>query len=125
MVAIGTQVRVYWNVNKYTYSIQTKQDGRWKVADYQNICLIKNAKFTVRPGGNKKVKETGRKNVHAWVEGELIANHVWLAGNVSKDVVYNPKEHTQFMCNNVPIYEANYCWLGQNNGAKVEVADVI
>jgi hypothetical protein len=59
---------------------------------------IKNPTFVVRPAGQRKVRETGRKNVHAFVKGEglqpgSVRNSLWSAGWV--EVSYNPYRETE------------------------------
>lgn len=50
------------------YSIQHKG----KVIDRRHRVLLSNAKFVVREGGRKRVLREGRKNVHAFVVGDLV-----------------------------------------------------
>jgi hypothetical protein len=68
------RVRVYRNLNKGGLSIQTKTEKGWRVTGYSLYVTLQNCTFKVREGGRQKVIRDGQKNVHAWVEGELIAS---------------------------------------------------
>lgn len=51
------------------FSIRNKETGR--VQDHGRVLILNNARFIVQPGGVNRVLREGRKNVHAWVEGDL------------------------------------------------------
>jgi hypothetical protein len=90
--------QVYFNLHKRLFSVQ--QSG--KVYAHADGVLLENARFNVAKAGQRKVRETGRKNVHARVSGysfEEIASHrlVTLRQMVDsfyatgwKRAVYNP-----------------------------------
>lgn len=60
-------VDVYYNLHKHTFSI--KEKGR--VVAHADTVAIKWARFVVQPKGREKVIKEGRKNVHAFVRGQL------------------------------------------------------
>lgn len=72
----------------------------WSVKDIRGAktighvfaATIRDATFTVRPGGNALVRETGEKTVHAWVDGRLASSNP--PGQVvpikGTEVRYNP-----------------------------------
>jgi hypothetical protein len=63
------KVKVYRNLHKGCYSIQYK--GR--VVAHADEVLIREPVFRVQPAGRKRVLRTKKKNVHAFVVGELIS----------------------------------------------------
>ena len=67
------RVRVYRNLNKGGISIQSKVEGKWKVTDYSFYVVLKNCTFKVQEGGRQRVLSKKQKNVHAWVEGDLVS----------------------------------------------------
>ena len=64
------RVRVYRNLRAGGYSVLNPRTGR--VVGHASAVLLTAARFIVREGGRKRVLEERRKNVHAFVEGDLI-----------------------------------------------------
>ena len=67
------RVRVYRNLNKGGLSIQVKTEKGWRARDYSLFVVLKNCSFRVSESGRQKVLRERQKNVHAWVEGDLIS----------------------------------------------------
>ena len=65
-----TKVRVYWNLHKKMWSVQDTKTN--KVIGHKQHITLWNAKFVVRKGGQKRVREQGKKNVHAFAVGRII-----------------------------------------------------
>ena len=57
--------QVYFNLQKRCFSVQ--QGG--KVYAHTDGVMMENVRFNVSKAGQRKVRETGRKNVHARVTG--------------------------------------------------------
>ena len=57
--------QVYFNLHKRCFSVQ--QGG--KVYAHADGVMLENVRFNVSKAGQRKVRETGRKNVHARVTG--------------------------------------------------------
>ena len=72
------KVRVYWNLHKKCWSIQDGKSGL--VIDHKQNLLLERAKFVVRKGGQKRVREEGKKNMPLW-----------------RRVSYNPYKNDFFM----------------------------
>ena len=53
------KVRVYWNLHKKCWSIQDGKSGL--VIDHKHNLFLERAKFVVRKGGQKRVREEGKK----------------------------------------------------------------
>ena len=71
MEMINTKVRVYKNLHKDCYSIQDAKSRL--VIGYAAKFLLEGVEFKVSEAMRQKVIETGQKNVHAMMEGVLIA----------------------------------------------------
>lgn len=88
------KVKVYRNLHKDLFSIVSVKTG--KVIAHSYAVELKNCKFHVQPAGRKKVLEQKRKNVHAYVTGELVAmsetapNHLLWEFIDWSDAYYNP-----------------------------------
>lgn len=63
------RVEAYRNLQRDTFSVR-KAQGR--VLLHCDRVFIRNADFVVQPAGRAKVLEEKRKNVHAFVRGELV-----------------------------------------------------
>lgn len=85
------KVDVYWNLHKKLWSVRHKG----KVIAHRKNVLVENAKFVVQPAGRERVRREGRKNVHAFVRGDINA-FFWIAGKDLKQVRYNPYEMDSF-----------------------------
>ena len=92
---IGTQVRVYRNLRNGLMSVQAKIAGSWLVVGHVQSLLLYDAQFRVSQSGRKRVLEQKRKNVHAFVYGEL--------ADIDTDVIlptkafYNPYKYETFV----------------------------
>jgi len=117
------RVEIYWNLHKKMYSVRDAKTGRVVAHTYQST--IKDAEFVVRQSGNRKVRETGVKNVHAFVRGELrdldITDEAWDWDRIT----YNPYKYTSFVHVNSehPIRKAQMAYLMTRlNGAPLITA---
>lgn len=66
---LGETVKVYRNLHKKCFSVQDKTGH--VVAHVQHLSLA-NVTFIIRGAGRRRVLETGRKNVHAFVKGTVV-----------------------------------------------------
>lgn len=89
-----------------------------------NEIYLTNAKFKVNETGRQKVLKEKRKNVHAFIEGELkpYSKHDrdWIRGELGFNVTYNPYKYNSFvipMQNNTAskVNEADYCYMNIKN----------
>jgi len=87
------QVRVYRNLHKKTYSIQAKTPKGWRVVEHRDFLFLSEAYFNVSEAGRQRVLREKRKNVHAYVEGELIENACFKIGD---QIRYNPYRASTF-----------------------------
>jgi hypothetical protein len=114
------RVQVYFNLHKKVFSIRDMKTRR--VIGHSSLVHLENVKFKVSQAGRKRVLDTKRKNVHAFVEGDLL-------DTISTDVImenrwgtafYDPYNFETFV-NRVydPVHEAKYAIC---NGARVKYA---
>ena len=61
------RIRAYYNLHRKCFSVQDYQTGLVTEHTYQ--LFVTNAMFVVRKSGNERVKQEGKKNVHAFVNG--------------------------------------------------------
>ena len=97
------KVRVYWNLHRKMWSIQ--KGGL--VIDHKKSLFLHNANFVVREGGQKRVRESGHKNVHAFVCGEWDQKeyHTFKDMPLWRRVSYDPKRDDFFMVKNLNQYD--------------------
>ena len=105
------KVRVYWNLHKHCWSIQSCKTN--KVIDYKQHLTLGDGYFVVRKGGQKRVRqrtkgwngiddyERGSKNVHAFAVGYIYQGDTipYAEGRLHLDwdrVKYNPYEDDYF-----------------------------
>ena len=88
----GTKVDVYKNLHKDIWSVRNRSTG--KVIAHKKLILISDASFVVQPAGRKKVLAEKRKNVHAFVRGQISNQKTttlyW------RPVTYNPYKADHF-----------------------------
>jgi len=107
---IGLRVMVYYNLHKKTFSVQYK--GR--VILHADYVKLGDVEFRVREGGKEKVRQEKRKNVHAFVIGDLLDYCQYPCENIppetnEKVITYNPYKYDSFVKKDTeePIYRAD------------------
>lgn len=107
---IGKRVMVYYNLHKHTFSVTYKS----KVIIHADYVKLKNVEFRVRQGGKEKVRDEKRKNVHAFVIGDLMDYCTYPCENLPEEpndniVTYDPYKYNSFVTKSTkePIYNAN------------------
>ena len=107
---LGLRVMVYYNLHKHTFSVTYKG----KVVLYADYVKLKNVEFRVREGGRERVRREMKKNVHAFVIGDLIDYCVFPCENMPPEsntnvITYNPKKYDTFVNKDTeePVYRAN------------------
>jgi hypothetical protein len=113
--------RVYRNLNKNTWSIQRKTKNGWRVFYWSDEIILKNSKFKVSKSGRARVLREKRKNVHAYVIGELIFVHGLTLNTLIKNtnqifqtqISYNPYKYETFVNKNTEkeIHDAELVFL--------------
>lgn len=103
------RVHIYWNLHRKCWTIQ--QRGR--VYGYADWITLSGVTFVVREAGRQRVLRERRKNVHAFVVGDLVG-----FGNGEREpdsgcvrARYNPYEGPDFTCGGEPIRDAPHAVL--------------
>lgn len=84
-------VEAYWNLHKKCFSYR-QPGGR---VTHAPGLVLSEVKFAVQPAGARKVRDTGKKNVHAFVRGNLrspVAPTQKILDNLVR-VYYDPYKH--------------------------------
>lgn len=105
-IPIGEPVRVYWNIRKKCFSVQTDQEKGWRLALHIDSVRIQDVTFIVSDAGRERVRQEKRKNVHAYMEG------FWAPDQMAYGAVvrYDPYEHEKFVCDNDPVDHAEFVY---------------
>jgi hypothetical protein len=109
------RIRAYYNLHKKCFSVQDYKTGL--VIEHTDKLFVTNAMFVVRKSGNERVKQEGKKNVHAFVNG--IRQPKWITPHLSyQEVKYNPHTMDYFKykrvmttCDNLWL-EVDRHWIG-------------
>ena len=120
------KVEVYKNLRKQCYSIRHKG----KVVGYALVIAMSNVDFVVQQGGRKRVLESGQKNVHAFLRGDIHLcksdeSKFDLPYNLQSSIYdsfhshpmdwldfnYNPFVSDKFMANDKPIHSADVVYM--------------
>jgi hypothetical protein len=108
------RVKVYRNLHKDCWSVVDTRTGR--VAFHANHVLLKNVQFRVQQAGRERVIAERKKNVHAYIVGELIGLGSRHPINVDCPVTYNPYKYKSFVkrSSSEPIFKASVCYCDSN-----------
>ena len=101
----------YYNLHKHCYSVRQKGLG----VDHADSVQMVDVRFNVAPAGREKVREEGKKNVHATVSGYRTWHCITGSGD-GVPVTYNPMKYDQFVrCDTwEPVRRADYVELHPN-----------
>jgi len=104
------RVEVYFNLHKHTFSVRSCKTGR--VIGHTDEVHISNPTFVVRKAGRERVLRERKKNVHAFVRGD-----VTLFSDTNRPTLdtltYNPYKYASFVDKQTeePVYKASRAWL--------------
>ena len=116
------RVEVYRNLHNGMWSVRSKKTGR--VIAHMNEVFLKDCVFKVREGGRQKVLREKQKNVHAFIEGDLMnlskQEQELIYDMVGFGVTYNPYKFDSFvipMQNDTfePIKKSMFCYMDIEN----------
>lgn len=109
------KVDIYRNLHKDCYSIRSRNPSDYgRVIGHTKLAVVVNATFPVRSKGRDLVRKTKRKNVHAFVRGDLSECAAPVLIQNRKPVTYNPYTHDGFMCNGQIVTQADAVILKQD-----------
>lgn len=106
------RVEVYFNLHKYIWSVRQCSTGR--VILHTNKVHIRDPKFVVRKAGRERVLREGKKNVHAFVRGEITHFDDFDPDYLDYTLVsYNPYKFDTFVdvCDTRPVRTAKRAML--------------
>jgi len=90
------RVEVYFNLHKHLFSVRSASSGR--VILHTDRVHIRNPEFVVRQGGRQRVLKERKKNVHAFVRGNItVFDDFDPDYNGYSLVSYNPYKHDTFV----------------------------
>jgi hypothetical protein len=89
------KVDVYWNLHRKLYSVRDRSTGL-VIAHVRRI-RMEDVEFVVQPAGRERVRETGRKSVHAFVRGTWLRNGGGATALAFTAVTYNPYVNDTFV----------------------------
>jgi hypothetical protein len=110
--------KVYFNLHKKCLSVQYKG----KVIDHAKSICLKDVEFKVSQAGRSRVLREKRKNVHAFVVGDISLNRppMYYLNKYSekytefeRKVTYNPYKYNSFVYADTeePIKNADYVFI--------------
>ena len=100
------QVQVYRNLNETledgtkVYSVRNDKN---KVVDHVTEIALSRPVFRVGPKGNQRVRDEGRKNVHAYIQGRRMRESLMddpttgIRSDEWVKITYDPYEHKSFV----------------------------
>jgi hypothetical protein len=108
MTTNDMKVKVYFNLHKKLFSVVDCSTG--KVVDHRYGLSLNDAEFRVQQGGRQRVLREKRKNVHAYILGDLDLSY---AIPECVEVTYNPYKYDSFVSkeDEQPIRKATKVFL--------------
>tara|TARA_B100001093_G_scaffold351911_1_gene336385 strand:- start:11422 stop:11802 length:381 start_codon:yes stop_codon:yes gene_type:complete len=102
------KVDVYFNLHKKVLSVRHKG----KVIHYARLMLLKDVEFVVSKSGRERVLKDNRKNVHAFVRGEVV-DSIPVNSYKSYPVKYDPYKSGSFLDDkDNPVYDTKWVHVG-------------
>jgi len=101
------RVEVYFNLHKHTWSVRSAKTGR--VILHTDKVHINKPTFVVRKSGRDRVLREGKKNVHAFVRGDITVFDDFNPDYLDYTLVsYNPYKFDTFVdvCDVTPVRTA-------------------
>lgn len=119
------QLRAYWNLHKYCYSVQEYIKGKgWRLKGHYNSIVIDYAYGEVSQAVRNRVITEKKKYVHAWLYGNITLLDSDKMIKESKRVVsYNPFKYDCFKVFNLNGLEVADLNLYHNPSIYCKVVD--
>jgi hypothetical protein len=115
------KVKVYFNLHRKLFSVVALEGERkGRVFAHADHLVLKNVRFKVSEAGRQRVLREKRKNVHAFVVGDL-HDYFPSALFTTREATYNPYLYSTFVFKDSlePISLASCVWL---ENKKIRVA---
>lgn len=112
------KVKCYFNLHKKVFSVQ--HNGI--VIAHKGSLVLRNATFKVSEAGRQRVLKEKRKNVHAYVIGEL--EEYFAPEGETQDVTYNPYLYQTFVDKKTltAVTKADIVWL---NNKTIKIKNLV
>lgn len=103
-------VEVYRNLHTDTWSLR---QAHGRVLAHPDTVILNDPVFVVRRAGRDRVRAEGRKNVHAFVRGEVLVLTDPVDPTDWREATYNPYRHDSFVDveTGAPVTRAAVAWL--------------
>ena len=99
---MGKGYRIYRNLNKNCFSIQSYVKGKgWRVTDYADTLEAREVNFVVYEADRQRCLREGRKNVHAFAVASVYEKVTPSDEGIKAS--YNPKVGPEFTVNSEVI----------------------
>ncbi|MBT6796110.1 hypothetical protein HOA97_04170 [bacterium] len=107
------KVKVYFNLHRKLFSVVDVKTG--KVINHLYGLSLNNPEFRVQQGGRERVLREQRKNVHAYIVGDL--DLAYAIPSEAVETTYNPYKYKSFVLkhNEQPLSKAYKAFLKVNN----------
>jgi hypothetical protein len=124
---LGDHVRIYRNLRNGAWSVQ--KDGL--VVGHVIGALLEDCRFIIQPSGQARVRQEGRKHVHAYVQGTLRGWHSHPMGAscypslYGTPVTYNPYRNDTFVVERTwePVTEVKWAQVKSNGRLEISAYD--
>jgi hypothetical protein len=120
-------IRIYRNLN----ASPSGEKGCWSVKQgtvkfHCRTIFLKNVTFLVNEKIRLRVVKNKRKEVHAFVMGEIIERPTFFTVDIDAQwIYYNPYKCSTFVTGNSPIYQACICALVKHGHTMKMAVDMI
>jgi len=116
---------VYRNLRTGTWSLR---NSRGIVISHPKEIIIKDPTFVVQPSGLRRVRESGRKVVHAGVRGEVVPLSEEAESHLlskAERVTYNPMrlDHFVKVSDGTPVFKGRFAILREDKSVYVVACD--
>lgn len=122
-IPLGTKVKAYFNLHKKVFSF-VAVEGQYKglVVGHAPALILDNVEFKVSKAGRERVLKEQRKNVHAYVIGELVE----ILDQAQADTMENRhnKSPEQFTWASYNPYKADHFYY-TDSGEEITKADAV
>ncbi|QLG30003.1 hypothetical protein HUG10_20570 (plasmid) [Halorarum halophilum] len=113
------KVDVYQNLHMDCLSVRSREpyERYGRVIAHVDEIVLRDVDFVVQPAGRERVRDEGRKNVHAFARGnwfdEADRDDAFIEGEPTRFVVYNPYVYNHFVFSGTkrPIESADVCYI--------------
>lgn len=120
-LVVGRRVRVYFNLRKRVLSVMDAKTR--KVIAHTGSISLENVRFLVSQAGLIRVRREQRKQVIAFIEGNIVASCTDATNEGWQQAYFNPYKVDHFMIGENPVHEASQCRIANKTVmVKQEVA---